>query len=210
MSLPGKSAASTASGEALRATREVVIKMLDLSINAKNNLMRCVVDDHQDISEDKTVFCTVYDYLYHADWHVMVPDEIKDDELRLVEQVRGSESIVSSIVESCKGAILKEVDLIHQLNCELFFAKVDNAKLSIIPAFYDFHSADEFHHAIVNGDVSHPMELPEQYKPEMEKHVESRTNWAKRKNPKAICKVIAVLRYDGLVKEFVTFHSIAA
>lgn len=185
--------------------------MLDLSINAKSNLMRCVVEEKEALVEDKTVFCSVFDYLHHADWRVMVPDDIKDHELRLVEKIRGNPGVVSGIIESCHGSILKEVDLIHQLNCELFFAKVDEAKIEIIPAYYEYTSSDALHKAIVNGDVSNPKEVPEKVKPDMAKHIETRTLWAKRKNPKAAsCKVKAVLHFDGEPKEFITFHSEAS
>ena len=209
MSNPARSD-SVESAEGFRRGNEVAIKLLDLSINAKTNLMRCVVENGEEETEDKVVFCSVYDYLHHPSWRVIIPDQIKDDEMAAIERIRGNPSVVSQVIEACQGSILKEIDLIHQLNCELFFERVDEAKLSVEPAYLFYDTADAFHRAIVQKSFENAAEVPVKLKSEMEKHIQTRTLWAKRKNPKATCVVKVVLHYDVLPKEFVTFHSRAA
>ena len=206
MSNPARSD-SVESGDGFRKANEVAVKMLDLSINAKTNLMRCVVEAGEEDSEEKTVFCSVYDYLHHAHWRVFIPEEIRDSEMKAIEHVRGNPTIISQIIESCKGSVVKEVDLIHQLNCELFFQKLDKAKFSFAPVYLYYNAANDFHQAIVKEDFSIAKELPETLKQDMDKHIETRTMWAKRKNPAAKCVVLAVLQYDAMPKEIVTFHS---
>jgi hypothetical protein len=209
MSIPGRSL-STESGDNLRQTKAVVIKMLDLSINTKSNLMRSLAGPKDEPDETRTVFCSVYDYLHHPDWRVMVSVEVRDDELRLIESVRGNSSAVESIIDSCQGSILKEVDLIHQLNSELFFAKVDKGTFPLSPVYFYFNNIDALHSAIVSGELGEAKEVPADLKPEMDSHTTTRTLWARRKNPDAMCTVKAVLHFDGMPKEFVTFHSQAA
>ena len=208
MSDPAVSSSSADGDFNLRQVCSVVLKLLDLSLNAKENLVRCLVDPSHENAEEMTVFVSVYHNLYHAEWQVSVSEEVSNEQLKTVEKVRGNINRVRQIVESCQGSIMKEFDLINHLNCELFFAKIDKTKLDIVPAYFYFNKMDDFYTAILESDFSSVTEVPEVILPEMEKHIKVRTVWAKRHHPKsAHCKVIAIVHYDGFPKDIVTFHS---
>jgi len=190
-----------------RVSSEIVVKMLDLSIHYKSNLLRCVSERDEPVTEENTVFVSVFDYLHHHDWRVSIPEEISDENVKMVDRIRSVPASVDRIVDACQGSLLKEIDLVHQLNCELFFSRLDNFLLRHSPAYFYFENADNFHKAIARSDFSMAQEVPEKLKSDMEEHVKIRTLWAKRKNPKAHCQVIAVLHYDAMPKEIITFHS---
>jgi hypothetical protein len=199
---------SLSSGESLRQAVTVVIKLLDLSLNAKNNITRCIREKSaEEETEEATVFVSVYDYLHHPTWAVSLPDEMHDDEIKICEGIRGNPALLSQVLEQCQGSIFKEFDAVHGLNCELFFARVDKAKLSRSPSYFYFSKADDFQRAIANGDLTMAKDVPEILDSEMKKHQTVRMLWAKRRNPKAKCTVLAVLHLDAMPKEIITFHS---
>src|SRR4051812_19976550 len=105
MSNPARSD-SLDSAENTKQVGEVVVKLLDLSINHKTNLMRCLVEKGEEATEERTLFCSVYDYLHHPEWRVAVSDEVTHREQSIVERARGHPTIISAIIEPRKGAIL--------------------------------------------------------------------------------------------------------
>ena len=142
--------------ETIKYVCDVVVKLLDLSINQKVNLLRSLCEPDGKESEENTIFVSVYDYLHHSSWRVSVSDRITDIELRAVEFIRGNPEKVSHVIELCKLSILKEIDVIHHLNCELFFAKYDAATTKHLhePSYFYFDKADDFQRAIVDANFT--------------------------------------------------------